>query len=46
MVTILSVDMIVQPWSSQCHPGCLCPATGLHSADRSASTLLLVVIME
>ena len=46
MVPPLRLDMIVQPGSSRCHPGCPCPAVGLHSADRSAATLLLVVIEE
>ena len=36
--------MTGQLQSSQCLPGCPCLAAGLHSADRSASTPLLVSV--
>ena len=35
-----------QPGSSRSHPGCPCLTAGLHSADRSASTPLLVAVVE
>ena len=36
--------MTGQPRSSRCLLGCPCLAAGLHSADRSASTPLLILV--